>query len=236
MKPFRVILPIAALALTAPGIALSAGADDPLLTMLNVEQLEWRDANEGDVMAWGAQGWVGYDLDKFWFKSEGEQLEGDTEAAELQLLYGRAIDPNWDLQLGLRYDFEPEDNQKWLTLGVQGLAPYYIETELSLFVGEEGQNLLRLEAEYELMLTQRLVLSPELEMSIYSDDDESREIGSGLSSMELGLRLAYEVKREFAPYIGINWEKKFGNTADFAKEEGEDTDDLQFVAGVRFWF
>lgn len=219
-----------------PFQAEAGGKDDPLLTMITIDQLEKRDANSSKPFAWEVQGWAGYDLDKFVFKTEGERADGETEKAELQLLYSKAIDPYWDIQFGIRHDFYPKPTQDWAVIALQGVAPYYFETDASLFIGEDGQTALRLESEYEMMLTQQWVLSPEIELNIHGQNDEEREIGSGLSNIEAGLRLRYEVKREFAPYIGIHWEKKFSKTSDYAREEGEDTSDTQFVIGVRAWF
>ena len=219
-----------------PFQAEAGGKDDPLLTMVTIDQLEKRDASSGKPFAWEVQGWAGYDLDKFVFKTEGERTTGETEKAELQLLYSKAIDPYWDVQFGIRHDFYPKPTQDWAVVAVQGVAPYYFETDASLFIGEDGQSALRLESEYEMMLTQQWVLSPEIEINFHGKNDEAREVGSGLSNIEAGIRLRYEVKREFALYIGIHWEKKFGNTADYAREEGEDTSDVQFVIGVRAWF
>ncbi len=222
--------------LALPFQAEAGGKDDPFLTMITIDQLEKRDANSSKPFAWEVQGWAGYDLDKFVFKTEGERADGETEKAELQLLYSKAIDPYWDIQFGIRHDFYPKPTQDWAVMALQGVAPYYFETDASLFIGEDGQTALRLESEYEMMLTQQWVLSPEIELNIHGKNDEEREVGSGLSNIEAGLRLRYEVKREFAPYIGIHWEKKIGKTADYAREEGEDTSDAQFVIGIRAWF
>ena len=210
--------------------------DDPLLTMFTIDQLEKRDASAGKPLVWEIQGWMGYDLHKLTFKTEGERVNSDTEGAELQLLYSRAITPYWDFQAGIRHDFKPEPTQNWTVIGFQGVAPYFFEIDANVFIGESGQTAFRFESEYEMMLTQRWVLSPEIEVNLYGENDEARGIGSGFSDMELGLRLRYEVRREFAPYIGINWERKFGNSADFSREEGEDTNDLQVVLGIRAWF
>lgn len=218
------------------GVSASGMEDDPLLFKLMVDQLEWRDAEGGNPLVWDADAWLGHDLNKLWFKTEGERVKGKTETAELQALYSRALDPYWDFQVGLRHDFKPELNRDWLALGFKGLAPYWFEVDASLFAGGNGQIAGRLQAEYELMLTQRWVLSPEVELNAYGKDDEDTGVGSGISDLELGLRLRYEIRRELAPYIGINWEKKFGNTADFAEEEGSATDDVQFVVGIRSWF
>ncbi|MCO4759153.1 MAG: copper resistance protein B [Oceanospirillaceae bacterium] len=210
--------------------------DDPLLTMITIDQLEKRDTSTGHPLVWELQGWVGYDLHKLTFKTEGERVNSDTEGAELQLLYSRAITPYWDFQAGIRHDFKPEPTQNWAVIGFQGVAPYFFEIDASVFIGESGQTAFRFESEYEMMLTQRWVLSPEIEVNLYGENDEARGIGSGFSDMELGLRLRYEVRREFAPYIGINWERKFGNSADFSREEGKDANDLQVVLGIRAWF
>lgn len=215
---------------------LAATADDPLLSMVRIDQLEKRDASSGKPLAWDIQGWVGYDLQKIVFKTEGERVNGETEQAELQVLYSQAIAPYWDLQAGIRHDFYPRPTQDWAVIGVQGVAPYFFEIDASLFWGESGQTGLRLEAEYELLFTQQWILSPEIELNFYGKDDEERGLGSGFANMEAGLRLRYEIRREFAPYVGINWEKQFGNTADLSRSEGEDIDDVQFVLGIRAWF
>ncbi|OMH31784.1 copper resistance protein B [Motiliproteus sp. MSK22-1] len=216
--------------------AFAAESDDPLLFSLQFDELEIRDAEDNEPFAWDVQGWLGYDLDKFYFKTEGERADGETESSELQLLYSKAVAPFWDMQIGLRQDFSPGDSQSWVVFGVQGLAPYFFEVDTALFIGESGQTGLRLSAEYELLLTQKLILSPSLEVNLYGKNDQERGIGSGLSDLEAGLRLRYEIKREFAPYIGLNWEKKYGDTADFASEDGESSDDLQVVLGVKAWF
>ena len=214
---------------------LAGAKDDPLLYMVNIDQLEKRNGDEDPVVL-EAQAWVGYDLHKLWIKTEVERVEGENEDAELQLLYSKAISPFWNLELGARRDFKPEPERNWGVIGFHGLAPYYFEIDAALFVGESGRSALSFEAEYELMLTQRWVVIPELQLNFYGETDEETETGSGLANSELGLRLAYEIRREFAPYIGVNWEKKYGKTADFAKEEGESTDDTQFVIGVHAWF
>ena len=232
MKSTIVVL----LGLLATSGAFAGAEDDPVLAKLLVDKLELRSTDGPDPWVLDAQGWIGKDLHKLWIKTEVEWVDGDTEEGEVQALYSRAIAPYWDLQVGWRHDFRPEPTRDWLAIGVEGLAPYWFEIDAAAFVGEDGQLAARLEAEYEWMFMQRLVLSPDLEVNFHSKDDPDVGIGSGLSDLELGLRLRYEIRREFAPYIGVNWTKKFGKTADFAREEGEDTDDVQFVAGVRAWF
>ena len=215
---------------------LAGGKDDPLLTKVLIDQLEVRDVDDNNPLVLDGQGWIGKDLQKLWLKAEVEQVDGETEEAELQALYSQAIAPFWDVQFGLRQDFQPTPSRSWGVIGLQGLAPYFFEIDTALFIGEGGRTALRLEAEYELLFTQRLILTPEIEVNFYGQNDADLGIGSGLSDMEAGLRLRYEIRREFAPYIGVNWNKSFGNTADFARSEGEDTDDLQWVIGVRAWF
>ncbi len=216
--------------------AVAAGmGDDPLLTMIKIDQLE-TDIGDDNDLVWDAQAWVGKDLDKFWFKTEGERVDDEFESAEIQLLYSRAIAPYWDLQMGWRHDIKPQPNRDWLVLGVQGLAPYFFETDIAFFVGEGGTIGLRTEFEYELLLTQKWILSPEIEANFFSQNDRELGIGSGLSDIELGLRLRYEIKREFAPYIGIEWEKQFGDTADFTRAAGERISDSRWVMGVSLWF
>lgn len=223
------------------GLVLSAtvtagGKDDPLTYKVMIDKLELRVTDGPDPWVLDADAWIGYDLNKFWFKTEVEHVDGDTEEAEVQFLYSRAIAPFWDFQVGWRRDIRPKPDRDFLALGFKGLAPYLFEVDSGLFFGESGQVGARLDAEYEYMVTQKLILSPEIELNAYSKNDEEVGIGSGLSDMELGLRLSYEIRREFAPYIGINWTKRFGQTADFAEEEGEDTSDVQFVVGIRVWF
>ena len=220
-----------------PGISYSGGMnDDPLLTMLVVEQLEIRATDGEDPLVWEAEGWIGKDLNKFWIKTEGEYVDDRVEEAELQMLYSRALAPFWDLQLGWRHDIRPTPERDWLALGMKGLAPYYFDVDAALFIGDAGRTAARLQAEYEVMLTQKLILVPEIELNLHGKNDSDIGTGSGLSDIEAGLRLRYEVRREFAPYVGVNWTKLYGKTADFARDEGEDVDDVQLVFGVSFWF
>jgi copper resistance protein B len=219
----------------APAV-LAGGADDPLLYKVMIDKLEVRKTGGPDPVKLDAQAWIGKDLDKFWVKTEAERAGGKTGEAEVQLLYSRAVAPFWDFQAGWRHDIKPRPDRDYLALGFQGLAPYLFELDTALFIGESGQVGARLDGEYEYLFTQRLVLSPELEVNLYRRNDAAVGIGSGLSDMELGLRLRYELTREFAPYIGVNWTRKFGRTADYADAEGEDTNDVQAVVGIRAWF
>jgi copper resistance protein B len=210
--------------------------DNTIQYYVLVDRLEVSDADEGTGLEWEAQSWIGTDLDKLWLRSEGERAGGHTEAADLEVLYGRAFAPWWDVVAGVRHDFKPGDSQDFLAIGVMGLAPYKFEVEATAYLGERGQTGARFELEYETLLTNRLILQPQVEVNLYGKNDPRRGIGSGLSTAEAGLRLRYEFTRQFAPYIGIVHERAFGRTADFRRDEGEDVDDTRVVAGVRIWF
>lgn len=229
------LIPVLALSASA-SVYAAGGNDDPLLAMLKIDQLEVRDTGDEKPRAWKVDAWLGKDLNKLWFKTEGEVVNGETEDAEVQLLYSRAVSPFWDFQIGARRDLEPKPERNWLALGFSGLAPYLLDVDTSLFIGAKGKAALRLDAEYEYMLTQRLVLIPEIEANLYNRDDAERAIGKGLSDLTLGVRLAYEVRREFAPYVGYTWTGLYGDTADYARAAGADTSTGAWVAGIKAWF
>jgi len=210
--------------------------DDPLLLTVMLDQIETRDASGDNALFWDAQGWLGKDLHKIWFKTDGERTAGDTDEAELQFLYSKAIARYWDFQAGVRHDFKPSPSRSWVAMGFKGLAPYFFDIDAAAFIGESGRVALRFEAEYELLITQRLILTPDIEINFYGQNDPEVGIGSGLSDIEAGLRLRYEIRRQFAPYIGVNWTRLFGNTADFANIAGRDTSEAQLVIGLRAWF
>ena len=214
----------------------ASSADDPVLTKFMLDKFEVRNSDGSNPLIWEAEAWIGKDLNKLWFKSEGERVGSQIEETETELLYSRAIAPFWDAQLGIRHDVVEDESRDYATVGIKGLAPYYFETDASLSFGKNGQTKLSAGAEYEFMLTQKLILSPEIEFNAYGKDDHAMGVGSGLSDVEAGLRLRYEIKREFAPYIGVNWNKKFGTTADIAENQGFDVSDTQLVSGVRVWF
>ena len=219
-----------------PASARATAADDPVLVKLMFDQLETRDSGSGSGGSWDAQAWIGKDLTKLWVKTEGERKSGKTETAEMQFLFSKAVASYWDFQIGVRHDSKPSPDRTWAAIGFQGLAPYFFEIDTALFIGESGRTALRLEAEYQLLFTQRLILTPEIETNFFGQNDPQIGIGSGLSDVEAGLRLRYEIRREFAPYIGIIWSRVFGNTADFARAAGQSTSDMQLTIGLRAWF
>ena len=210
--------------------------DNTVQSKVLFNRLEAFDADHGNGLAWEGQAWIGTDTDKLWLRSEGERVDDRTESADLEVMYGRPIARWWDVVGGVRHDFKPGASQDWAAIGVVGIAPYKFEVEATAYIGASGRTAARIEAEYELLLTNRLVLQPLVEANFNGKDDAPRGIGSGLSTMEAGLRLRYEVHRKFAPYIGIVYERAFGDTADFREALGEDRSDTRIVAGIRVWF
>lgn len=187
--------------------------------------------------SWDAQGWYGGDIHRVWWKTEGEGVfDGDVGHAELQLLYSRAVTPYFDLQAGVRQSYRPEGDRTDLVLGMQGLAPYWFEVDGALFISNEGEFTARVQAEYDLRLTQRLILQPRAEASVSAQDIPEFTIGAGVSNVLAGARLRYEVTRRFAPYIGVDWSSGVGDTRDLIKADGQDPDTARFVVGVRAWF
>jgi copper resistance protein B len=201
-----------------------------------IDQLEWRDAQEGAEGAWDAQGWYGGDYNKLWVKTEGARIDGNTLDASVEVLADRVIARWWDAQAGIRQDFGRGPARTWAALGLQGLAPYWLDAEVTFYVGDEGRTAARLKGDYDLLLTQRLILQPYGEVNLYGKADPQRLVGSGLSDLELSLRLRYEVRREFAPYLGVGWFRRFGDTAELMRAVGEGSDAVQFIAGLHIWF
>lgn len=199
-------------------------------------RLEAWDGDHGSGQAWEIDGWHGGDIHRLWLRSEGERLDGRTGAVDLELLYGRSVTPWWDLVAGVRHDFGPGSSQDWLAVGVQGLAPYLFEVSATAYLGEAGRSMLGLEVEYDLLLTNRLILQPVIEATAHGKADPDRSVGKGLSTVEAGLRLRYEMHRRLAPYVGVVHERALGDTARLRRATGADPRDTHLVAGFRFWF
>ena len=206
--------------------------DDALLAMFKLDQFERAHGDDTYATSWEAEAWIGRDFDKLWLRTEGEHESGATDA-RIEAFWDHAFASFWDWQLGVRHDFGSGPQRSWAAFGVQGLAPYWFEVEATAYVGEQGRTALRLRAEYELLLTQRLILQPELEANLYGKSDPARGVTDGLSDFDLGLRLRYEIRREFAPYIGVVWVRRFGDSGALTMRAGSDT---QLVAGLRIWF
>ncbi|MCB0127746.1 MAG: copper resistance protein B [Caldilineaceae bacterium] len=206
---------------------------------VSFEQLEYRFGDESDVLAWHGDAFVGTDEWKVRLKSEGEYLEQESvfETLENQLTVQRPISAFFDAKAGIRFDTPEGVNRTYAVIGTHGLAPQWFEVDADVFVSDEGDVSARLDADYELLITNRVILTSAAEINVAFSDDEEIGVGSGLSDIEVGLRVSYDlVERDVAPYIGVHYERKFGKTADFAREEGEDTDEVFFVAGVRISF
>ena len=211
--------------------------DNPALGMLLLDRLEYVHSRDGgNAVAIDGEAWYGRNFNKMWLKFEGDRSAGRLQDLRTEALWDHAVSTYWDTQLGVRHDLGGGPGRTWAAFGIEGLAPYWFETQATLYVGQGGRTAARVAFDYEAMLTQRLILQPDVEANFYGRNDPERGLGSGLSDLEAGLRLRYEIRPEFAPYVGVVWQQQFGCTRDFARMRGEPAADLQFVAGFRTWF
>lgn len=225
------------------GLAEQASAQfmDKQITVFTLaDQLEYSTTGSGRPVQWDVSGWVGDSYTRLWVKSEGDwETVGGTRQFDLRAEYSRLIAPFWELQGGVRLEVSRRgartNTRGHLDLGLLGLAPYWFELEPELFIAQDGQVAVRLTAEYDLLLTQRLVAQPRFETYAAFSENQTFGVGSGLNYVEPGLRLRYEIRRELAPYIGLDWQRRLGGTARLARAAGEDAGDLALVAGVRVW-
>jgi copper resistance protein B len=209
----------------------------PLIGTFKVDQLENRWQDGRNILKWEAQGWYGGDTEKLWFNTEGEKPAGKgVEEAEFQLLYSRMSSEFWDIQAGIRHDVRPQPQTTYGVIGVKGVAPYFFEVTAQAYISEDGDVSARLKAEYDLLITQKLILQPSLEVNAAAQRVRELDLGSGFNDLTLGMRLRYEFVKEFAPYMGVNWVRKLGGTTSLVRAQGEGTSDLSFVTGIRFWF
>ncbi|MDQ2733973.1 MAG: copper resistance protein B [Pseudomonadota bacterium] len=216
-----------------PGMDMADNANHVQVLLDRVEQFH---SSQSNGQAVDAQAWAGGDIDKLWLKVDGERADGKLGATRTEALWNHAIATYWGLQAGARHDFGDGPGRTWAAFGFQGLSPYWFDIQATAYVGQSGRTALRFEAEYDLLLTQRLVLQPDIKVSLYGKNDPDRDIGAGLSDIDAGLRLRYELSRKFAPYIGVVWNRKFANTARYARGSGNAVQGTAVVIGLHAWF
>lgn len=236
LEPIPVVTP-ADRAAAFPDVAGHTVHDNAVHSFWLMDRLEAWDADEeGTGLGWEAVTWIGTDLDRLWLRSAGEHVDGDVESGELEVLYGRAVARWWDALVGVRHTFGHGPSSNALAIGVTGLAPYKFEVDATAYLGGPGDASLELEAEYETLFTNRLILQWAAGAEFHARDDVEHGVASGLSTVEAGLRLRYEIRREFTPYVGVAWERAYGGTADLLRGAHGGIEDTRVVAGVRFWF
>ncbi|QNE06829.1 copper resistance protein B (plasmid) [Croceicoccus marinus] len=216
-------------------LSLHHGGQNFFMAILNIAEVKVK--NGRDAYEWGGEAWYGGDINRLVVKTEGEgEFGAGVESAEVQALYSRAIGPYFDLQAGVRYDFEPDPSRVYATIGFEGLAPGFFDVEGALFLSDRGELMGRLEGYYDQRITQQLILQPRAELNFAAQNSEDIGVGAGLTDAEIGVRLRYDIAREFAPYIGVQYERAFDGTRDFLRAEGEATGGWNFLGGIRFWF
>jgi copper resistance protein B len=230
---------------TLPDQLLPAGTPDLVQPVMDrmilvhgiLDQFEGRTDGRTPDFRWSGEGWIGTDYDKFWVKTEGfRRSNGTVDDGQHEFLYDRAVSTFFDVQAGLRSDLDSRRTRNWAALGFEGLAPLFWHIQGTGYASDSGHFAARFEASYDLLLTNTLILQPQLEVNVYSKSDPARLVGAGISEIDTGLRLRYEFDRKFAPYIGVAYEGKFGQTASFLRRAGESTSGVRFVFGVRTWF
>ncbi len=211
------------------------GGNNHSMVLFNLAEYQFRNGQDG--YRWDGEGWYGGDINRFVVKSEGEgAVRGGIESADVQALFSHAIGPYFNLQAGVRQDFKPTPRRTYATVGIEGLAPGFFEVEGAAFLSNKGDILGRLEGYYDQRITQRLILQPRVELNLSAQDVPEIRLGSGLTNAELGLRLRYEIRREFAPYVGLSYDRKFGDTGRFARTDGDGRTAKSIVLGIRTWF
>jgi copper resistance protein B len=225
-------------ATTAGSSAAPYGApvdDERIFYHAMLDQLEGRFGSTNSFR-WEGEAWAGTDAHRLWLKSEGTLTGGEVENGQQQLLYSRPISTYFDAQIGARYDLDSLPGRGWGAIGIEGLAPLFFRVAATGYVSGDGHLAAKLEGSYDLLITQQLILQPQIEINFYTRDDPVRRIGSGLSDIDAGIRLRYEITRKLAPYVGVTYDGKFGSTASFAAGAGEPTNEIRFTVGMRAWF
>lgn len=219
-----------------PDLQGHAVHDTGLHFMVLGDQLEWQVSGLGGGALWDAKAWVGGDINRIWIRSEADYQDGTFDDAEAHLMLGRNISRWWTVVGGVRQDFAPGVGRTWAAIGLQGLAPQWFDVEATFYLGESARTAARLEVEYDLLLSDRLIVQPLMEANVMGKGDPERQIGAGLSTLEFGARLRYEIKREVAPYAGLVWRRKLFGTGDLARDHGDEVGGWRFVSGLRVWF
>ena len=212
--------------------------DNTIFYHLLFDELEGRTNGPDNEFRWDGEGWIGTDMNRLWFKSEGFVEHGKMTDGDQEALYDRPI-PRFtffDFQAGVRYDLDSNPGRTWGAIGIEGLAPYFFEFAPTFYFSNRGFFAGRIEGSYDLLITNRLIAQPQIEMNFYSKTDPSRGVGSGLSEIDTGLRIRYEISRKFAPYIGFAYTGTFGQTATFTREESGNPNDPRFIFGARVWY
>ncbi len=203
--------------------------------MFNLAEAQFRKGRNG--YEWDAEGWTGGDIDRLWVKSQGDGTFGRAvDRADIQLLYSHAIDPYFNLQAGVRVDVRPDPSRVYAAIGVEGLAPSFFDVQGALFLSTKGELLARAEGSYDQRITQRLILQPRAELNFAAQDTPETKSGAGLSDAELGLRLRYDIRREFAPYVGVQYKRAFGETRRYLRQAGDEPGGWSLLTGIRTWF
>ena len=210
--------------------------DDGEQSMVLVDQLEFASSEAAAGPRWQAEAWYGNDSDKLWLRSEGAASHGRIGEGDLEAFWNRAVSAFWSTQWGVRHDVGSGTQRNWAAVGLEGLAPFWIELQATAYAGAGGRMAARGRAQYTLRFTQRLIAQPELEINLYNRTDAQPPLGGDVSDAQFGLRFRYEITRQFAPYAGVVWLRRFGATAAFVRMAREPIFDRQFVAGIRFWF
>ena len=227
--------------LTTGDYVLSSGrrmhlADEQAFGALLFDRFEVTQSNGTDAGAYALQAWYGRDFNRLMVKADGDYSRGSIDKARTEVFWQHALAAFWDLQTGLRYDSGAGHERGWLAFGIEGLAPYWFDVNLTAYASDQGRAALLFESEYDLFLMQRLILQPRIEADVYSKDDVERNLGAGVANLAVGLRLRYEIRRKLAPYVGIEWRGAYAGTADHRRQNGESVAELQWLAGLRFWF
>jgi copper resistance protein B len=226
----------------AEGVGFTRGdarprlADEDNFRSILIDNFELSRVDGETVVPYDLEAWFGRTFDRAVLKAEGKLESGDLAAARTELFWGHAIAPYWDTRLGIRYDSGPGPNRNWLAAGIEGLAPYWFDLEITGYIGESGRTALRVDASYDMLISQRLILEPRFEANFYGRDDLERGLGSGLTDVALALRLRYELRRELAPYVGLAWIRQYGGTEDLTRAAGGDPGETRLTMGLRVWF